>query len=59
MRLGEEVIGILDEVFNGGQVGEGFHAKLAVESAAEGIEDLILFLSTVPNYISVSAGVTI
>jgi hypothetical protein len=54
MRLGEQVLGIFDKVFNGGQVREGFHAKLAVESATESVEDLILLLSTMPYYDSVS-----
>lgn len=48
MRLWEKILWILDEVFNGGQVWESLHAKFAVEPAAEGIEDLILFLCTVP-----------
>lgn len=50
MGLREHVLGILDKVFNGRDVGECLHSKLAVEPAAESIENLVLLLRSMPHY---------
>lgn len=50
MGLGELVFRVLDKVVNGREVGECLHSKLAVEPAAESIEDLILLLRSMPHY---------
>jgi hypothetical protein len=40
---------ISDVVFDSIDMGKGLHAKLAVESSAKGVENLILLLGAVPN----------
>lgn len=50
MGLGEFVLRIFDKVVNGRDVGECLHSKLAVEPAAESIEDLVLLLRSMPHY---------
>ena len=37
------------KVFEGAQMREGFHSELAVESSAEGVEDLVFLLGTMPH----------
>lgn len=49
MGLRELVFRVLDKVVNGGEVGECFHSKLAVEPAAESIKNLVLFLRSMPH----------
>jgi hypothetical protein len=54
MRLRKLVCLVFDKVVDGRQVRECLHAKFAVEPAAEGGEDLVFFLGSVPDYILIS-----
>lgn len=50
MRLRKLVCLVFDKVVYRRQVRECLHAEFAVESAAEGGEDLVFFLGSVPDY---------
>lgn len=50
VRLRELVLRPLDKIVDGGDMRKRLHAKLAIESPTESIEDLILFLGSVPHY---------
>lgn len=50
VRLRELVLRPFDKVVDGGDMGKRLHAKLAIESPTESIEDLILFLGPMPHY---------
>lgn len=49
MGLREHVGLAFDKVLNRGNVWEGFHAELAIEAAAESVENLVFLLGTMPN----------
>lgn len=50
MRLGIFVFLVLYEVVDRREVRERFHAKFAVKSSPESVEDLILFLCSMPDF---------
>lgn len=54
MRLRMFVGLVLNKRLDGRQVRECLHAKLAVEPAAQAVENLVLLLRTVPYWITVS-----
>ena len=49
VRLWVEVLWVFDVGLDSGQVRECFHAKLGVEAAAEGVEDLVFLLCAMPH----------
>ena len=56
MRLRVELRGVCAVVLDGIDVRECFHTKLAIETPAEGIENLVLFLCAMPDCVNNQLG---
>ena len=54
MRFWIHVVFARDKVLDRREMWKCFHAKLAIESATQGVEDLVFLLSTMPDYNNVS-----